>query len=159
MNVVDKELYLGAALAQIVESPGFESIRKAGPLVGHYCVNERHDVLIRHTKSERGPWYFTFRPRDVRAVRTGLDATCAEPGRSFSVGLVCGNAVTCLLTAPQLVQVLDLGVEEPQSLRVYTRPGAQLAVSGSAGTLKGKVTTNAFPSGLFRGTRRPNGAS
>ncbi len=145
MKIVDKELYLGAALTQIVECIGFASMRKASATLGHYEVNDSRRLLIRYTQSERGPWYFTFRPRDVRLMKEELGKA-----RAFFLGLVCGNTATCLLTADQLVQVLDLALAESQSIRVHTRHGASLTVSGSGGALNGKVTHHAFPAGLFR---------
>ncbi len=145
MKVVDKELYLGAALAQIIECTGFTSIQKASATLGHYEVNAARRLLVRYTKSERGPWYFTFRPRDVRLMQKEM-----SNGAPFFLGLVCGNTATCLLTADQLTQVLDLAVADTQSIRVHTRHGASLTVSGSGGALDGKVTHHAFPSALFR---------
>ena len=145
MKVINKELYLGAALAQIIESPRFISLEKASAMVGHYAVNGARRVLIRHTKSARGPWYFTFRPRDMALIRAELASE-----RPFFLGLVCGNAQTCLLTAGQVAHVLDPCAEEAQSVRVSTRPGASLTVSGSAAVLKGKVPSYAFPGSIFR---------
>ena len=145
MKVVDKELYLGAALAQIVKSRRFTSMRKASTTVGHYTINETRRLLIRYSTSEHGPWYFTFRPRHLKLICKELQGPMP-----FFAGLVCGNNATCLLTADQLQQVLDLSEERAQSIRVYTRPGASLTVSGSGGTLDGKVTHHAFPGGLFR---------
>ena len=154
MKVVDRELYLGAALAQIVESTGFECIRKVSPALGHYEVNGALRLLVRYTASRRGPWYFTFRPRDLDLVAKEV---AADP--PFYLALVCGTATICLLTAEQVVQVLDLdsAVEEAQSIRVHTRPGASLSVTGSAGTLDGKVPNHVFPGTLFRSARVANG--
>ncbi len=151
MRVVDKELYLGAALTQIVESTRFSSMRKASAAIGHYEINETRRLLIRYSRSPRGPWYFTFRPRDLHLIRDEMAA-----GHAFFLGLVCGTTATCLLTTGQIGQVLDLPtteaqpITEAQSIRVHTRPGASLSVSGSGGTLDGKVTHHAFPTRLFR---------
>ena len=96
MKVVGRELYLGAALTQIVESTGFASMRKASRAFGHYTINENRRLLIRYTKSERGPWHFTFRSYDLQLIQCEL-----EQHPQFFVGLVCGNQATCLLTATQ----------------------------------------------------------
>ena len=144
MKVVDRELYLGVALSQIVENVGFRSMRKASPRLGHYEINGTRRILVRHTKSARGPWSFSFRPDDLRLIREELATSPL-----FFLGLVCGNASTCLLTADQLVQVIDLSTDDVQSIRVSARPGSSLSISGSAGSLDGKVTNHAFPSRLF----------
>jgi hypothetical protein len=145
MKIVDKELYLGAALAQIVESSGFECIRKASLAFGHYELNGCRRILIRHTAAEGGPWYFTFRSRDLRPVRDDLSA-----GRELFLCLVCESEAICVLSAEQLRQIVDLDSEETQSVRVYSRAGGSIHVSGSAGELSEKVLKHAFPSRLFR---------
>lgn len=145
MKVVDRELYLGAALAQIVESFDFSSMRKASAVFGHYEFNETRRLLIRYTKSQRGPWYFTFRPRDLQLIQDELASDLP-----FFVGLVCSNTTTCLLTAEQVLQVLDLRACQSQSIRVHTRPRASLSVSGSGGSLGDKVMHHSFPAGLFQ---------
>lgn len=145
MKVIAKELYLGAALTQIVESFGFVSMRKASHTVGHYEINDSRRLFVRYTKSERGPWSFSFRPRDLELIQEELGS-----GLPFFLGLVCGNTATCLLTVDQLVQVLDIQTLDAQSIRVHTRPRASLNVSGSGGRLNDKVLLHAFPGGVFQ---------
>lgn len=144
MKIVDRELYIGASLTQIVECTGFESIKKASATYGHYAVNDSRRLLIRQTKSSNGPWYFTFKDRDLRLIREEI-----ELDKHFYLGLVCGKTATCLIRAEQLVQIIDLDLPEAQSVRVYTRPGSSFNVSGSGGSLAEKIPHLSFPGGIF----------
>ena len=152
MSLLDREMYHGAALAQIVESGGGASIRKASRAFGHYEIESGYfsagrgrRLLIRHSSAAAGPWRFVLRPKELALLRADQSDGC-----DVFVCLVCGTEAICVLTAVQIRQVVALDAAAPQSIRVYARPHASIHVAGSAGELPGAIPKHAFPGNLFR---------
>ena len=146
MQIKEKDLFHGAALAQIVEHGEFKALNKADGKYGHYVVNTDRRLLFKHRTKNRSPWQFTFKPDDLKT-----NASDRKAGFKTGVVLVCGQNTVCLLSLAQVRKLIDLDASSQQWIRVkIPRSRASMRVNGTSGTLAYTVAHSSFPSRVFK---------
>ncbi|BBO36543.1 hypothetical protein [Lacipirellula parvula] len=143
MKIQQKDLFHGAALTQLTEHVSFKALNKADAKYGHYMVNTDRRLMVKLTEKTSAPWTFTFQPDDLNTISSDI----ASGFRTFIV-LVCGKVTICLLSEGDFSQLIDLTSPTAQWIKVEI-PKASMRVRGSHGTLKGAITHNSFPDGVF----------
>jgi hypothetical protein len=134
------EFYHGAALVRLIEDPRCETIGK------HACgyrVNQQRLVAIKYSTKAHSPWGFTFSQDDIDR----LQAAGQEFGGCL-IAFVCGGDGVCALS---WTTVADLLGNAPGGISAKRSFAGCYAVSGPAGTLKGKIAMNRWPAIVFDG--------
>lgn len=145
MQIQEKDYYHGAALTQITEDPSFTALNKADAKYGHYIINNNIRLLVKHTKNNVSPWYFTLQPDDLLTISTD-----AQLGFRTFLCLTCGLHTICILSSNQLAQAADLTSNKALRISVScAKSGFSMKVKGPIGEIKGKIPHTAFPSVLF----------
>jgi len=134
------EFYHGAALVRVIEDPRCETIAK------HACgyrVNNNRLLAIKYSTKAQSPWGFTFSEEDI----SRFSAASAESGDCF-IALVCGGDGVCALSWAIASALL---AQSPGRIAAKRGFAGCYAVSGPAGSLKGKVAMNRWPAIVFDG--------
>lgn len=145
MRIDWRDLYHGAALAQLVADERFVSLRKDAARSGLYSVNGAISILIKHATETRsdGKYQFTFTPEQLAALSVGDTERRA-------VVLVCAGEVIAGVVDGALDAVLDREAASDQWVTVEVPEGRQLRVRGSRGDGP-LIPQNAYPAVLFEG--------
>jgi len=144
MKIQEQDIFHGTALMQIVEHTSFKALNRATKEYGHYLINTDRQVFAKYSTKKRGPWKFTFQPKDLAAIASASDAK-----DKVFVCLVCGHQTICALTEGEIVQVLDLKSAKQQTVTVEVPKGGSCHVRGSNGDLARTVPHNSFPDKVF----------
>ena len=145
MKIQSKHLYHGAALTQIVEDPRFTALNKVSDnKYGHYQVNNKTRILIKHSVYKESPWSFTLQVDDVDTFIKDIDSK-----QEAFLCLVCGKVTVCILNTKDFEEVIDTSENSPQRLKIEMKPKCGMKVSGSKNILKSVIPRNAFPKKLF----------
>ena len=151
MKIQDKDIYHGAALAQIFEYPSFKALGKVDKKYGHYQINHNRRILIKHSSKEEGPWQFTFQDDDCDIIFNDMTS-----GYETFVCLVCSTTTVCLLDENEFGTIVDISNPEPQWVKVELPPRSRLRVRGSVGELMNPIPNNSFPKKLFESDKDEN---
>jgi hypothetical protein len=137
--MIDKqEFYHGAAILRVVSDARCESICKAD---GGFLVNDQVFVYLKYRTKSRTPWSFPF------ATEETVQMNASESKYSkVVVGLICGGDGVCGLRWPP---VRGLLADQAGWISCARRFNEQYGVSGSAGTLRRKVSLQQWPSVIF----------
>ena len=144
MKIKNKHQNHGAALAQIVEHDSFTALNKATDKQGHYQVNKDRRLLVKTASAGPDEWSFTFTESDLGVLREDM-----SNGVQAFACLVCGDETICLLGESDVLEIIDLDADSPQSVVVNTPSGKSMRVRGTQGDLSRTVPHSSFPGAIF----------
>jgi hypothetical protein len=145
MKIQPKDLFHGAALAQVVEDGSFTALNKVDDKYGHYLVNADRRLFVKYATSARSPWRFTINPDDILEIRRDI----RNSGNTF-LCLVCAKETICCLDQEEIETLIDLQDTRPQSLKVHVPRRGSLRVSGPGRrALAHTIPHNAFPAKIL----------
>jgi hypothetical protein len=136
MTIRDRERYSGSVFLRLVDqwegSLCFQKLEGKG--VGFYLIGSSLPVFIKYSKARRGPWTFTFQPDHLAAYRGVADAY----GDCIAT-FICGTDGIAAVDFGQFGKLVDAASEVQEAIAVKRRLKEMYAISGSKGTLDGKV--------------------
>lgn len=143
--ITARDQFEGVVLRRLIKHDDPPRIVEVGDKSGHFQLNESTFLLVKYSSSDRSPWRFTFRPKDVQTLIDDRSKTDLFGGAYIC--LVCGLNTICPLSSDEWSTVLDLTESSAQqTVTVRRRPGTQFEVKGSGGKLDHKVPATQFPS-------------
>lgn len=145
MDIQKKHIYLGAALAQIVEHDSFKALNRASKRYGHFLVNTNIQFFSKYSSMDANRHQFTFTPADVQDIRAARQVAA-----KLFIVLVCGETTICCMSYEEWSAMLDDSATGQQCIYVSNEKGKQLRVSGTKNSkTPALVPRNVFPSRLF----------
>lgn len=100
-----------------------------------YVINGNIGAYVTYSTKRISPWVLTFQPKHVKSI---VDQSNRYK-HNFLI-LVCGFETTAVLSMEEIVQLLPVNTLVASSITIKTGHDKKLAVSGTSGALKGKLS-------------------
>jgi hypothetical protein len=129
--------YHGSFIASLIDnSPQAIEIARDLPDDNHlYSFDGKVGGYLTYSTKRMSPWTFTFQPKHVKSI--------SEQFKKFEdcyLILVCGFETTAVLNKEEVSVLLPLNNPITSSITIRTGHDKKLAVSGTTGELKGKLS-------------------
>lgn len=97
-----------------------------------YIIDGDCALYFKYSRSNRSPWQFSFTETHIKELRfiESLDEV-----RAVFLVLICGFEAIAVLNNLELMEVISLEKDNPQSIRITTYHNRSLRVSGTQGRL------------------------
>jgi hypothetical protein len=133
-----QEFYHGAAILRVVSDAACESVYKTEC---GFLINDQVLVYLKYRTKSRTPWTFVFAKEET------IQLNVAESKYAkVVIGLICGGDGVCGLPWSP---ARDLLADQAGWISCARRFNEQYGVSGSAGTLRRKVSLQQWPGVIF----------
>lgn len=137
--MIDKqEFYHGAAVSRLLEDTRCQSIKKHD---FGYVVNSEVFIFLKYRTKSRSPWNFGFDEEDLERIHSLVNCF-----KKIVIVLICGGDGICAILWRDAEKLLGNKAGWICARRKFNE---QYGVTGSAGSLKGKVSLRQWPMIIF----------
>lgn len=128
--------YHGSFLASLIDHSDrpIEIVREVSTDNHLYLFNNKVGAYVTYNSKRMSPWTFSFEPKHVTTI---LELFTRH--QDAFIILVCGFETTAVLHKSEVLQLLPTVGSSNSSITIRTGHDRKLAVSGTAGELKGKI--------------------
>ena len=128
--------YHGSFLASLIDNSGkpIEIVREISSDNHLYVFNNKVGAYVTYNSKRMSPWTFSFEPKHVASILELF----SRHDDAFVI-LVCGFETTAVLHKSEVLLLLPTVSSSNSSITIRTGHDRKLAVSGTAGELKGKI--------------------
>ena len=141
MTIAERELFHGAALAQIIRANDEGAcVRASERSQSLYLLAENVGLYIKYSKNRLSPWKFGF----PSVQRNEVESALAGGLRAMLICLVCERDGFVGLTYDEFVLLMPNEVDRTGTIYVTRRRQRLYSVRGSGGGLKHKVSSSRF---------------
>lgn len=129
--------YHGSFFASLIDnSPIPLQFEREFPDDNHlYVLNNNVGLYVTYSTKRLSPWVLTFQPKHLEAISDQMQ----RHKFSFLI-LVCGFETTAVLSSEEVTALIPINSPTTCSITIRTGHDKKLAVSGSSGKLKGKLS-------------------
>ena len=129
--------YHGSFLAALVDNSSLPiELSREFPTDNHlYVFNKKVGAYVTYNSKRMSPWTFSFEPKHVKSI---LDLF-GRHDDAFVI-LICGFETTAVLHKSEVITLLPSDSQSNSSITIRTGHDKKLAVSGTSGELKGKIS-------------------
>jgi len=137
----DYDKYYGCAFSRLIDriEVGIAVRRLPERSQGFYLIEGTLPIVLKYSKSRRGPWTFSFGSEQLRDY-------CAvhEEYRLCVVAFVCGGDGIAALDDDQFSAVLDVHSKAQEAVSIRRRLKEMYSVGGSQGVLPEKISRDSL---------------
>ncbi len=132
--ITDYQRYSGSAIGMLIDNIGMPvMVRRAfDDRNGYYIINEKLPLLIKFSRSRKGPWNFNYQ-KEHQLFYNELVKTFGECLTAY----VCGKDGVPAVDHKQKRQFLDDKFEDQESVSIRRRFGKMYSFKGRDGGRKG----------------------
>jgi hypothetical protein len=129
--------YHGSFLAALVDNSSLPiELSREFPTDNHlYVFNKKVGAYVTYNSKRMSPWTFSFEPKHVKSILDLFD----RHDDAFVI-LICGFETTAVLHKSEVITLLPSDSQSNSSITIRTGHDKKLAVSGTSGELKGKIS-------------------
>jgi len=129
--------YHGSFLASLIDNSSLPiELAREFPSDNHlYVFNKKVGAYVTYNSKRMSPWTFSFEPKHVKSILDLFD----RHADAFVI-LICGFETTAVLHKSEVITLLPSDSQSNTSITIRTGHDKKLAVSGTSGELKGKIS-------------------
>ena len=139
--ITDYQTYCGSALGRLIDNIGIPlTVRRAfTDRNGYYILNEKLPMLIKYSRSRKGPWIFNYQ-KEHQLFYNELVRAFGECLTAY----VCGKDGVPAVNQMQKRQFLDEVFDDQETVSIRRRLRKMYSIKGRDGELDGKVSRDSL---------------